>query len=54
MTQWTPPEHQDPEWTDPDGRERGSGATIWLAVGLAIVAIIVLPLIYAWLIKIGG
>jgi len=54
VTQWTPPEHRDPEWTDPDGTERGSGATVWLAVGLAVVGVIVLPLLYAWLIRIGG
>lgn len=54
MTQWTPPEHRDPEWTNPDGTERGSGATVWLAVGLAVVGVIVLPLLYVWLIRIGG
>jgi hypothetical protein len=30
--------YQDPEWTEPDGTERGSGAIMWLAV-VAIVAL---------------
>lgn len=28
--------YQDPEWTEPDGRERGAGAIAWLAVAAAI------------------
>lgn len=38
MPNWVP--DNDPEWQDPDGRERGAGAIVWLFAGLALAVLI--------------
>ena len=44
MTSW-----QDPEWTEPDGRERGAGALVWLAVVFVIAFVLTLATVWIWM-----
>ncbi len=50
---WNDPNHNDPEWTNADGSERGPGAILWLVVAIMVLMIGGMS-VTRWLLTAGG